>query len=74
MADILRMIPPDGHWNRNHTFAKIIHGDLEYWVDVTVIRKLRGMDSAKLYRLEEGKLIFDHYEAVWRVRKEEGVY
>lgn len=71
--DLMKVIPPDGKWASKHTFCKILHGDLEYWVDLTVTRKLRGMDSAKLYRLEDSRLIFDRYVRVDIVRKEGAV-
>lgn len=41
-----------------------------FYLNLTRTRKLRGVDSALLFRLEDGKYVFDHYERVDRLRKE----
>ncbi len=69
MADEIRkLIPPNG--SRPHTFCSVERDGKELWVDLTDTRKKKSIDSAYLYRLENGKLIFDHYERVSILRKE----
>lgn len=68
MGELLKMIPPNA--KRIHTFCSVERDRKQLWVDLTVTRKKRSMDSAYLYRLENGKLIFDRYERVSRLRKE----
>jgi len=69
MADEIRkLIPPGG--NRVHTFCSLERDGVELWVDLTDARKKKGMDSAYLYRLEDGKLIFDRYARISLLRKE----
>lgn len=62
------MIPPGG--TRNHLFCTVERNGVEYWVDITDTRRKKGTDSGYLYRLEDGKLVFDHYERVSLLRKE----
>lgn len=66
--EIRKLIPPG--MKRPHTFCSVERSGKTFWVDLTDARKKRGMDSAYLYRLEYGKLIFDHYERVSLLRKE----
>lgn len=69
MADEIRkLVPPNG--SRAHTFCSVKRDGKEMWVDLTDTRKKKGIDSAYLYRMEDGKLIFDHYERVSLLRKE----
>ena len=70
MADEIRkLIPPNG--KRPHTFCSVERNGKQFWVDLTDARKKKGADSGYLYRLEDGKLIFDHYERVSLLRKAE---
>ena len=69
MADEIRkLIPPNG--TRPHTFCSVERDGKELWVDLTDTRKKKSIDSAHLFRLEDGKLVFDHYERVSLLRKE----
>lgn len=63
-----KLIPPNG--KRPHTFCSLERDRKQLWVDLTDMRKKKATDSAYLYRLENGKLIFDRYERVSRLRKE----
>lgn len=63
-----KLIPPNG--KRPHTFCSLERDRKQLWVDLTDMRKKKSTDSAYLYRLENGKLIFDRYERVSRLRKE----
>lgn len=65
---LCKLIPPNG--TRPHTFCSVERDGRELWVDLTDTRKKKSIDSAYLYRMEDGKLIFDHYERVSILRKE----
>lgn len=65
--EIRKLTPPNG--GRAHTFCSVKRDGAEFWVDLTDTRKKKGTDSAYLYRLENGKLIFDHYERVSLLRQ-----
>jgi hypothetical protein len=66
--EIRKLIPPNG--TRHHTFCSVERDGKELWVDLTDARKKKGIDSAHLYRLENGQLRFDHYERISLLRKE----
>ena len=66
--EIRKMIPPGG--TRAHMFCSLERDGLELWVDLTDARKKKGHDSAHLYRLEDGVLVFDRYIRVSLLRKE----
>lgn len=66
--EIRKLTPPNG--TRLHTFCSVEREGKELWVDLTDARKKKGIDSAYLYRLEDGNLVFDHYERVSLLRKE----
>jgi hypothetical protein len=63
-----KLFPPNG--TRRHTFCPVERDGKELWVDLTDARKKKGIDSAHLYRLENGQLCFDHYERISLLRKE----
>lgn len=41
-----------------------------YYLNLTATRKLKSNESAHLFRLENGKYVFDHYERVGLLRKD----
>lgn len=54
--EVILMSPPGATGSKRHRFCKVEHNGKSYWVDLTTTRKLRGIDSAKLYTLEDGRL------------------
>lgn len=54
--EIVLMSPPGATGSRRHKFCKVKYDGKSYWVDLTATRKLRGIDSARLYTLEDGRL------------------
>ena len=55
--EVVLMSPPGATGSRRHKFCKVEYNGKSYWVDLTATRKLRGMDSARLYTLVGGSLI-----------------
>lgn len=58
LDEVVLMTPPGATGSRRHRFCTVEHEGETYWVDLTVTRKLRSIDSAKLYKMENGRLIF----------------
>lgn len=72
MVEMKIMVSPiDG---KKHNYLPVERNGIKLLADVTGIRKKKGIDSIYLYRLEEGNLIFDHFERVSIFRKAEGYY
>lgn len=69
MADEIRKLTLPGE-KRPHSFCSVEENGKEFWVDLTDARRKRSWESAHLYRLEDGELIFDHYRRVSLLRKE----
>lgn len=66
-----KMYPPDG--KRKHTFASVEREGTKMWVDLTMLRKAKSYDSVYVYRMEDGALVFDHYESAKSLHLQ-GVY
>lgn len=72
MAEMKIMVSPiDG---KKHNYFPVERNGSKLLADVTGIRKKKSVDSIYLYRLEEGNLIFDHFERVSIFKKTEGYY
>lgn len=69
----LPMPRPTGKPMRRHKFCKVDRNGRELWVDLTVLRKSRSMDSVPLYSLRDDELLFEKYERASLLR-ERGVY
>ncbi len=61
MSDVRAMYPPTG--KRKHQFCSVERSGKEMWVDLTILRKSRSIDSVPVFRLENGTLIYDHFES-----------
>lgn len=55
--EVILMSPPGATGSKRHRFCKVEHNGKSYWVDLTATRRLRGIDSARLYTLKDGRLI-----------------
>lgn len=55
--EVILMSPPGATGSKRHRFCKVEHSGKSYWVDLTATRRLRGIDSARLYTLKDGRLI-----------------
>jgi len=55
--EVILMSPPGATGSKRHRFCKVEHNGKGYWVDLTATRRLRGIDSARLYTLKDGRLI-----------------
>lgn len=71
MGEIKAMYPPSG--KRKHQFCSVERSGKEMWVDLTVLRKSHSNDSVPVFRLEDGVLIYDHFENCARLH-EKGIY
>lgn len=48
-----------------HQLIKVRRGSKEMWVDLTVLRKkTKSFDNVPVFTLEDGKLIYNHFEKV----------
>lgn len=54
--EVILMSPPGATGSKRHRFCKAEHNGKSYWVDLATTRRLRGIDSARLYKLKDGRL------------------
>ncbi len=55
---------------RIRTFCAFKRGENVFWVDRTEVRDKYVADTASVYRIKNGKLVFDHEESVASIRAE----
>lgn len=55
--EVILMSPPGATGSKRHRFCKVERNGKSYWVDLTATRRLRGIDSARLYTMKDGRLI-----------------
>lgn len=55
---------------RKQTIVTVEEDGKIFYLNLTQMRKLKGNQSASLFRKEDGKYIFDHFRRVSLLRKE----
>ena len=55
--EVILMSPSSATGGKRHRFCKVEYNGKSYWVDLTATRRLRGIDSARLYTFKDDSLI-----------------